>query len=137
MTDCQESLRAEEAGEQVGELAEGDDQSKEGGANHAQLALLEMWMGLPGYGLTRGRAAEGEAAAALLRLRKALSVVEDPAASSLEGGSTEEGAEGITPASTLQVRETKVFSPDRRRGATPVVWRGCRERGPFFMVCRL
>eukprot|EP00752_Nemacystus_decipiens_P012187 g10805.t1 len=101
-----DSSREEEAGEHIAEEAEGDEQTREGDSNHAQLALLEMWMGLPGYGPTRGRAAEVEVAAALSRLRKALGIAEDPAACSLgEGRSAEERAEEMAPATTLQMVE--------------------------------
>ena len=115
MDDRQDSSsRLEEAGEQGGEEAEGEGQTRAGATNHAQHALLEMWMGLPRYGMARGRATDGEeATAALSRLRKALGAAEGSPSSLLERGSAEDGTEVIAPASTLEVRETEAFSPNR------------------------
>lgn len=102
---CQKPLREDKEGERGGEEEEGDEHKTEEYSNPAQLALLEVWMGLPGYGTTRGGAAGGEAAAAAsAKLRKALNFHENPAASSSEGGSAEEGVEAIAPAPTLEVR---------------------------------
>ena len=101
----------EEAGEQCCEEAERDEHTRERESNDARLALMEMWMGLPGYGIIRGRGGEGEAAAALSRLRKAFSVADDLAVSPLEGSSAEEGVEETALASALQVANPIFFPP--------------------------
>lgn len=104
-------MRTENEAEQGGKDSDGDENTRVEDANHAQLALLEVWRGLPGYGLVKGRSAGEEAGAALTKLRKALNVGGDPAALSSEGGSAEEGTEPVAPDSTLQVLETEWLSP--------------------------
>lgn len=129
--DCKAFLPPERASEQGGEESEGDETMRGGDTNRAQLALLEVWMGLPGYGTTKGRAAEGDAAAALTKLKKALIVDEHPVASSSKGESPEEGEEAITPTSTLQVWRSR-----QQSRVLPVFGRECeRECVLLELVC--
>eukprot|EP00903_Cladosiphon_okamuranus_P012352 g11581.t1 len=99
-----EPSRLEGTGEQGGEEAEGDETMGEEDTNRQQLAVLEVWTGLPGYGTTKVRVVE-ETSEALTKLRKALNVDEDPVAPSSEGGSPEQTTEAIAPVSTLQMVE--------------------------------
>lgn len=120
--------RAETEGEQSGEEAEGDENTRCGDTNHAQLALLEVWVGLPGYWPTRGRTAAEEAAAELAKLRKALKIDVGPAMSSADTGGAEHGAGSVVPASTLQVHKPgscicRVFEGVKRKSDAPVVRR--------------
>lgn len=107
LSDCQGSPRTEEDGGQGKEEDEGDEATTDNDANAAQLALLEVWMGLPGYAQTRGQNPGGESATALLKLRKALRVDGDPTVPSSGEGTAEEGAEAIASASPLNVRHPK------------------------------
>lgn len=86
------------------------DSPREGGRveTPTQAALLEVWMGLRGYGIAMGRATEEEAAAALLpKLRKALSLeapVAPPPISPEGVGGGEEGTAPPAPVSAMEVR---------------------------------
>jgi len=78
----------------------------------AQTALLEVWMGLQGYGIAMERAAKEEAAAALLpKLRSALSLEASVTGAPLsaEGvGGGEEGTALLAPVSAMEVRAGKL-----------------------------
>lgn len=79
-------------------------------ATPAQAALMEVWVGLQGYGIATERATKEEAAAALLpKLRRALSldapVAGAPMPMPAEGvGGGEEGTAPLAPVSRLEVR---------------------------------
>lgn len=111
-SNCQAPLNAEKDGAPGGEGEEEKDETVTGDAsNPEQLALLEVWMGFPGYGTTRGQAAGGEeAGAAIAKLRRALNLHEDVTASS-EGGNADEGSGAIAPTSTLEVHPIESVAP--------------------------